>query len=145
MVTIMGKNIAQKQAEARAKAVTPVTEQPKAAPATVAAAAPAAVSKQTTTIEKLMEGWKTKGVNLDKLTVKDDGKYKLLIVGKGWPTVQVGASGGITVLELKSYPNAFDAAMDGLTRYEKQQGREAKKANGTVAAPAVAPKQTATA
>jgi hypothetical protein len=40
------------------------------------------------------------------------------------------------VLELKSYARAFDAAMDGLALYQKQQGREQKKS----AAPAPAAK-----
>ena len=121
-----------------------VAAQPKAdgkaahAPAT---ATPATANKQTATIEKLKAGWTAKGVNLDKLSVKDDGKYKLLIVDAGWPTVQVGNSGGVTVLELKSYPDAFTAAMEGLERYTKQQAREQKRAQAT----APAEKQLATA
>ena len=101
-------------------------EQPTAAPAK-----PEAVSKQQLAIEKLKAGWTAKGLNLDKLTIRDDGKYKLLVVDAGWPTVQVGNSGGVTVLELKSYPDAFTASMEGLERYTKQQAREQKK---TVAA-----------
>jgi hypothetical protein len=67
-------------------------------------------------------------VDLSKMTVKDDGKFKNVVVAEGWPTVRIGASGGITVLELKSYPDAFTAAMEGLERYTKQQAREQKKA-----------------
>jgi hypothetical protein len=103
-------------------------KQPAATPAPAAAAQP---RKQTQTIEKLKEGWTAKGVSLDKLSIKDDGKFKLLVVAEGWPTVQVGASGGITVLELKSYSRAFDAAMEGLGLYQKQQAREQKKATAT--------------
>jgi hypothetical protein len=107
-----------------------VAEQPKteAKPAaTTTPATPATPSKQEQTIETLKAGWTAKGVDLSKLTIKDDGKFRLLVVAEGWPTVQVGASGGVTVLELKSYAKAFDAAMDGLALYQKQQAREAKK------------------
>lgn len=154
----MGKNKQQIATEARAKKTAasaqeaqPTAEQPKqvaqAAPAPPAAA-PAQPSKQVQTIEKLKEGWTANGVALDKLTVKDDGKFKLLIVDKGWPTVQVGASGGITVLELKSYAKAFDAAMNGLALYDKQKARDQKKSATTAAPPTKAPvaeKQTASA
>jgi hypothetical protein len=123
--------------DAKAAFTKQAEEQPKPAPATPAAAAtPTQPSKQTQTIEKLKEGWTAKGVSLDKLTVKDDGKFKLVIVAEGWPTVQVGPTGGITVTELKSYAKAFDAAMDGLALYEKQQARDQKKVQATATAPA---------
>lgn len=147
----MGMNKAQKQAAERAKKATapevpaaveevkPVTPAVQTAPATATpapAAQPVTPSKQMVTVEGLKAGWAAKGVNLDKLTVKDDGKFKLVVVAEGWPTVQIGPTGGITVVELKSYQKAFDAAMDGLNLFEKQKAREAKKA----AAPAPAPK-----
>ncbi len=160
----MGQNKAQKKAAERTKKATasevqpqPEAKQPEAQPAAepkpapatpaVATAAPQP-SKQMQTIEKLKDGWSAKGINLDKLTVKDDGKFKLLIVDAGWPTVQVGASGGITVLELKSYSKAFDASMDGLALYDKQKAREQKKTVAPTAPAAKAPaaeKQQATA
>ena len=62
------------------------------------------------------------------MTVRQDGKFTLVVVAEGWPTVQIGPTGGITVKELKSYAKAFDAAMDGLALYQKQQAREQKKA-----------------
>ena len=147
-VTTMGKNKQQVATEARASKkapeVQPAVEQPKATTPTPAVATTLGASKQDATIAKLKEGWTAKGVNLDKLTVKDDGKFKLLIVGEGWPTVQVGNSGGITVLELKSYPDAFTGAMEGLERYTKQQSREAKqKAAAAAPAPAVAKSEPA--
>jgi hypothetical protein len=134
----MGQNKAQKQAAERAKKSTtitevqPVAEQP-TTPAPTATAAPAQPNKQTATIEKLKEGWTAKGVDLSKLKITDDGKFKLLVVAEGWPTCQIGPTGGITVKELKSYSKAFDAAMDGLRLYQKQLAREQKKA--AVAAP----------
>jgi multimeric flavodoxin WrbA len=141
----MGKNKQQAATEARTRKATPevaepavAVEQPKpngkADAKTIAAATP---TKQDATIEKLKAGWTAKGINLDKLTIKDDGKFKLLIVDAGWPTVRIGASGGVTVMELKSYPDAFTAAMEGLDRYTKQQAREAKQA-AAAAPPAVA-------
>jgi hypothetical protein len=140
----MGQNKAQKQVAERAKKTTevqpqPAAEQPKhevkpaATPAPAVAATP---SKQDATVAKLKAGWEAKKVDLSKMTIKDDGKFKNVIVAEGWPTVRIGASGGLAVLELKSYPDAFTAAMEGLDRYTKQQAREQKKATAP-AAPAV--------
>lgn len=142
----MGMNKSQKAQAERTKKTTEHAEQPKpevkpAATPAPTAAQPAMPSKQQQTIEKLREGWTAKGVNLDKLTVKDDGKFKLVVVAEGWPTVQIGPTGGVTVKELKSYAKAFDAAMDGLVLYQKQKSREAKKtaAPAPPAAKAAAP------
>ncbi len=136
----MGQNKAQREASERAKAQKPAAEVKAATPTPTPEPAPAAVaaqsttpSKQDATLAKLKAGWEAKKVDLSKMTVKDDGKFKNVIVSEGWPTVRIGASGGITVLELKSYPDAFTAAMEGLERYTKQQAREQKKA--TAAAP----------
>ncbi len=135
--SVMGKNKTQVAAETRAGKKTDVqpAEQPKpAAPAV--ATQPALASKQMATIETLKAGWAERKVDLSKLTIKDDGKFKLLVVDQGWPTVQVGASGGVTVLELKSYSKAYDAAMDGLALYEKQKARQKKAATPAPTAPA---------
>lgn len=91
-------------------------------------AAPSTPSKQDQTIAALKAAWLEKKIDLSKLIVKDDGKFKLLIVDQGWPTVQVGASGGIVVLELRSYTKAFDAAINGKELFEKQNARDQKKA-----------------
>jgi hypothetical protein len=109
----------------------PVVQPAVAAPATPLAStsAPAQPSKQQQTIDKLIAGWAEKGVPINKLTINDDGKFKLLIPGEGWPTIRVGGSGGITVMELHSYAKAYDAALDGLALYEKQKARKAKKAS----------------
>ena len=104
--------------------------------ATVAAPTSAQPSKQAQMIEKLMEGWKSKGVDLSHLTITDDGtKYKVLVVAEGWPTVAVGSSGGVTVRELKSYASAFEAALIGKELYDKQKAREAKKSSQPAPAP----------
>src|ERR1700723_3842287 len=81
-------------------------EQPKAQPKlepkpVTASVATAALDKQAQTIEKLKEGWTAKGVDLSRLTIRDDGKFKLLIVDAGWPTIRLGSTGGITVVELR--------------------------------------------
>ena len=141
----MGKNNQQRQAEARAKAKPqPTTETPAAQPKQEAALAPAApapaaqATKQEQTISKLREAWTQKGVDLTNLAIKDDGKFKLLIVADNWPTISIGPTGGISVLELRSYAKAFDAAIDGLALYQKQQSRDAKK-TAAPAQPAPAP------
>jgi hypothetical protein len=146
----MGQNKTQREAVARAKKTTsqevqPAAEQPKPevkATATPATPAPAVASKQDMAIAKLKEGWTAKGVDLSKLLIKDDGKFKVLIVDQGWPRVTIGPTGGIVVTDLKSYAKAFDAAMDGLALYQKQQQREAKKtATATPTAPAAKAEQ----
>ena len=76
-------------------------------------------------------------MDLSKLTITDDGKFKLAVVGEGWPTVQVGPTGGITVKELRSYTSAFDAAVNGLELFTKQKARDQKKV--TTPAPQPAP------
>jgi hypothetical protein len=75
----MGKNKQQAATEARTRKATPevaeptvAVEQPKpngkADAKTIAAATP---SKQDATIEKLKAGWLAKGVNLDRMQIKD--------------------------------------------------------------------------
>jgi KTSC domain len=143
--TTMGKNKQQIATESRAKKSDNVqpAEQPKAVAAPAAATQPAVASKQMATIETLKAGWLAKGVNLDKLTVTPDGKFQVLIVAEGWPRVTIGPTGGIVVTDLKSYAKAFDAAMDGLNLFQKQQAREAKKAT-TATAPPAAPAEVKT-
>ena len=92
------KNKQQKAAEERAQAAAPkaaqpaaVAEQPK-----VAAAPLPTPSKQAETINKLKAAWTERKVDLSKMTIKDDGKFKLIVVDAGWPTVQIGPTGGIT-------------------------------------------------
>ncbi len=106
----------------------PATPAPTPTPAaTVAAPAPAQPSKQEVTITKLRDAWTEKKVDLSRMTITDDGKFKPIVVDAGWPTVQIGASGGVTVLELKSYASAFDAALIGKELFDKKRAREAKK------------------
>jgi hypothetical protein len=132
--TTMGMNKAQKAAAAREAAAKTAQPQPAAAaeqakPEASAAvtALPAPASKQTATFDKLKEAWTAKGVDLSKLTVKPDGKFVLVTVAEGWPVVQIGPTGGITLPQIRSYPKAFDAAVDGLAVFTKQKERDAKK------------------
>ena len=107
--------------------------------ATTPTSQPLPANKQQTTIGLLIEGWTEKGIDLSHIEVKDDGKYKLIVPGAGWPTIRIGSSGGIELPEIKSYPRAFDAAINGKELLEKQTARAAKKA-AQAAAPAPAAK-----
>jgi hypothetical protein len=134
----MAKNKQQLAAEARAKATQPAAEQPKAEEVKATpAAAPATISKQQLTIVALAEAFKAqRGIEVKPEMLKQDGKYVNLLIGKEWPTIRIGNSGGITVMELKSYAKAFDAAIQGDTLLAKQTAREQKKVAAT--APAAA-------
>jgi len=151
----MGKNRTQLAAEARLKDTTPaaVADQPEAQTAAMAPAAPVAdkpvadkpavpLSKQETTILKLAAALREKRqIEVKPEMLQQDGKFINVVVGKDWPTIRIGTSGGVTVLELKSYPNAFDAAVDGDKLLAKQVARDQKKQ--AVAAPAPAKQQEA--
>jgi hypothetical protein len=143
--TTMGMNKQQREAAKRAKQTSAVQPQPAEQPAALAeppkpeapaAQTPIPASKQTATFDKLKAALTAKGVDLSKMTVKPDGKYLDVIVAEGWPLIMIGPTGGITLPEIRSYPRAFEAAIDGLAIYEKQKARDTKK----VAAPAPAPK-----
>lgn len=148
----MAKNKQQIATEQRAKAAAQPAAQPVEQPKAAAPAAQptaTAPSKQQVTIDRLKAGWVAKGVDLSKLREIQDGKFVNLVVDEGWPTVRVGGSGGITVMELRSYTKAFDAAVDGLALYQKQQARDAKKTApapppAKAAAPKAAPVPAAT-
>lgn len=152
----MGQNKAQRAAAERAKAAA----QP-AAPAAVGPnvgqinantgkvnEAPAQPSKQTATLDRLKAAWTERKVDLSKMTVRMDGKFMLVTVADGWPVIQIGASGGIVLPQIRSYQKAFDAAIDGLALFQKQQARDQKKTSQPApppAAPAPAAKETPTA
>lgn len=147
----VGKNKQQVAAEARAKKsdnVQPaaVAEPPKPKPEAPAAAPLPAPSKQQVTFDKLKAAWTAKGVDLSKLTATPDGKYLDVVVAEGWPLITVGASGGITLPQIRSYTSAFAAAVDGLAVFQKQNARDAKKAAAPAPTPAPAkePKETVT-
>jgi hypothetical protein len=157
----MGKNKQQVATEARAKKTTPevepqpvaavgpnpgqingdtgkVNEQPKpngkATPAAVAAATqPTVVSKQQLTIMRLTVAFREqRQIEVKPEMLTQDGKYINLLIGKEWPVIQIGASGGIVLPVIKSYPKAFEAALEGDKLLARQNEREAKK-NATTA------------
>jgi len=104
-------------------------------------AKPATPSKQEVTLNKLKAAWQEKKVDLSKLEAKPDGKFLNVIVGAGWPIVRIGAAGGIELPQIRSYAKAFDAAVDGLAIFQKQQARDAKRTAPAAPAPAVKPEQ----
>src|SRR5580704_10100862 len=101
------------------------------APAAVAVAAVQPIpapTKQQTTIGLLIEAWTKRGVDFSKISIKDDGKFKNIQVGEGWPLIVVGVGGGINLPEIKSYPSAFPAAVEGDKLLAKQIARTQKPA-----------------
>jgi len=142
----MGQNKAQKAATARAKkttaAVEPaaVAEQPKPEVKATAPATPAQPSKQQTTIEKLTVALREqRQIEVVASMLTQDGKYINLLIGKEWPVIQIGASGGIVLPQIKSYPKAFEAALQGDKLLTRQNERQAKKATATAPAQPKAP------
>ena len=150
----MGKNKQQVATEARAKKSAvgkepgqisgdtgKVNEQPKpeaAKPATQTAtpapAQPATPSKQTQSIEKLTVAFREqRQIEVKPSMLTADGKYINLLIGKEWPVIQIGASGGIVLPAIKSYPKAFQAALEGDKLLAKQTEREQKKVTATAA------------
>jgi hypothetical protein len=139
----MGKNKQQAATEARTKKATPevaepavAVEQPKpngkADAKTIAAATP---SKQQVTIDRLIAAFKEqRQIEVTPAMLVQDGKFINVMLGKEWPTIRVGGSGGVTVMELKSYTSAFDAAIKGDELLAKQVAREQKKAQPVVVA-----------
>ncbi|GEM_PF-4514093 len=119
--------------EAQPQPPTPATP---VAPAVVAPVA-ATPSKQQTTLETLKQAWTARKVDLSKMTTKMDGKFLIVLVGEGWPEIRIGVGGGIDLPAIKSYPKAFDAAVNGDQLLKKQADRLAK---ATAPAPATTTK-----
>jgi hypothetical protein len=124
------------------KAPKPDTPTPAPAPQSVV------TNRQTTTVAKLKAAWTEKGIKLDQLSERQDGKYTLLQPTSEWPIIRIGPTGGIELPQIRSYAKAWDAAVDGLAVWTKQQQRDHKR--GASSAPAavkpqatpVAPKET---
>jgi hypothetical protein len=110
-----------------------------AKPAAATTAQPQHANKQLATVAKLKAAWTEKGINLNKLSERQDGKYTLLQPTPEWPLIRVGPTGGIELPTIRSYARAWDAALDGLAAWTKQQQRDQKKP-AQAAAPASAPK-----
>jgi hypothetical protein len=97
-----------------------------------AAPAPAPVptiNKQTETLNKLKALWTARGITLEKMEVRQDGKYVLVTVAAGWPEIKIGPSGGGEIPALRSYQKFFDACIVADELLKKQAERDAKKAS----------------
>jgi hypothetical protein len=107
--------------------------------ATPAQAQPAAVSKQQLTIMRLTVALREqRQIEVKPEMLTQDGKYiNLLIDGRKWPVIEIGPSGGIELPQIRSFPKAFEAALEGDKLLAKQFERDAKKA--TASAPPVTP------
>jgi len=113
--------------------------EPQPAPTTMAKAPEAAkpeaakppaqqpATKRSKTVAKLKTAWLEKGIKLDKLAEKQDGKFVILQPTPEWPVIRVGASGGIELPTIRSYARAMDAAVNGLELLKKQTERDQKK------------------
>jgi hypothetical protein len=120
--------------------------EPAAPPAahTVAAAVATTPNKQMQTVDKLKEAWAARGVDLKAMKVEPDGKYMNVVVAADWPIVRVGPTGGIELPEIRSYPKAFDAAIEADKLWAKQQARDQKKSAALAPRSAAATKPEAT-
>jgi len=113
-------------------AQAPQAPKPIAAPPTTQPQPPT-VTKQQATVARLKEAWTQKGINLDQLTERQDGKFILLQPTQQWPVIRVGPTGGVELPQIRSYAKAWDAAVDGLAIFQKQQARDQKKSTATAA------------
>ena len=113
-----------------AKVVKQVQQEvkPKPAPTPAPATTEAAASKQTQTLDSLKAAWTKRGIDLTKLSATPDGKYLNVLVAEGWPIVRIGVGGGIDLPAIRSYPKAFDAAVQGDVLLAKQNAKAAKAA-----------------
>lgn len=132
----------QKQEQPKATA----TPQPQTAPPQAQTAKPVeptkpepAPSKQQQTISKLKQAWTEKGVDLSKLSERQDGKFILLQPTPDWPLIRVGPTGGLELPQVRSFAKAWDACVDGLNVYQKQLARDQKKAANAQATKAPQP------
>jgi len=114
---------------------------PKAAPL----AAEPKVSKQQLTIMRFSVELKAKrNIELKPEMLSQDGKFINVNIGEGWPTIQIGNGGGVTLPAIRSYPEAFAAALIADQLLAKQTARDVKKAAAAVTAtpkPTTAPVQ----
>lgn len=108
--------------------VKPEVQPQPATPAPAVAAVAATPSKQQMTLDNLKQAWTKRGVDLSKMQTKVDGKYLFVIVGDGWPEVRIGTAGGIDLPQIKSYPKAWDAAVEADKLWAKQVARAQKAA-----------------
>jgi hypothetical protein len=137
---------AAKKSDKQQPTATPAA-QPQQAPAapapapavTATAAAPSTPSKQQATLMKLSVELAKRDVVVKPEMLSQDGKYLVLKIGEAWPEIRIGNGGGIDLPAIKSFPNAFTAALEGDKLLAKQREREAKRQALTAAPAAKAP------
>lgn len=123
------------KAKKQASTTAPQPQPPAPAQAPVAAPAQAAPSKQEATLTRLKEAWTARGVSLEAMEVKQDGKFLFVTVAPNWPVIRIGSTGGLELPTIRSFAKAFDAAVHGDELLAKQTARDAKKAAQATAAP----------
>jgi hypothetical protein len=110
--------------------------------AVVAAAVPPASpakSKQQITLDTLLAALQEKRkINPKKVEVKQEGSKLVMTIGPGWPIVEIGKGGGISLPQIKSYASAFECVLVGDAKLAAQSAREQKAAAGK-AVPPIAP------
>jgi len=129
----------------------PAAEQPKATEPKAEVKTPATPvppSKQMQTIAKLTLAFKEqRQIEIVESMTKQDGKYILINIGAGWPVIRIGANGGVSLPEIRSYKEGMDTWMKADELLARQKSRGEKKAvAATPAAPKAAePKQAVSA
>ena len=114
------------------------------APAPIPAPAPQVNQKQNDAVAKILAGVAARNLGdaAPQFTETKEGS-DIFLKAENWPTIKVGKGGGVTVLELRSYPEgdgktATDAAIMGDVLLKKQNDRDDKKtAQPVVSAPSV--------
>jgi hypothetical protein len=104
-------------------------------PETPIAKAAEPAPKQTQTFNRLVDAWKERKLDLSQMKDWMDGKYRLVVPTPAFPVIRIGGSGGIELPDLKSYPSAFQAAVDGDKLLAKQVARRQKKSVTPAPAP----------
>ncbi|MGB0012833.1 MAG: hypothetical protein WBQ03_14585 [Candidatus Sulfotelmatobacter sp.] len=107
--------------------------------ATATATPEPAMSKQMLTVLKLTVALREqRQIELLPEQLKQDGKYVLINVGEGWPTIRVGSNGGVVLPQIRSYKEGMETWMKADELLKKQTERDAKKAATAASQPAVA-------
>jgi hypothetical protein len=83
--------------------------------------------KQTATLEKLVSAIAARvpAVNPDFKQTEENGN--VFIQAPGWPTIQIGRQGGVSLPEIKSYKEGFAAAVIGDQLLTKQDTKVTAK------------------
>ena len=90
--------------------------------------------KQLASVTKIIEGIVARqlGDRQPNFTQYKEGQ-DLFLSADNWPTIKIGKAGGVSVVDLRSYPEgegktAIDAAINGDVLLEKQKARDLKRA-----------------